>query len=118
LIKTSAPFLIANRYETFACAPEQTTISAKLKTLGRFNSATDTVTPRVQVRNMAGLTRGDWATTLVLQHVSGYTDEPIEATDLATGSKENVTRQVRAFRTLDAFARWAVQKMYRSIWAC
>jgi iron complex outermembrane recepter protein len=78
--------------------------------LGRFSSATGTVTPRVQARIMGGLTRGDWTTTLVLQHVSGYTDAPIQATDLATGSKENVTRQVRSFTTLDAFTTWAVEK--------
>lgn len=78
--------------------------------LGRFSSATGTVTPRVQARIMGGLTRGAWTTTLVLQHVSGYTDAPIQATDLATGSKENVTRQVRSFTTLDAFATWAVEK--------
>lgn len=77
--------------------------------LGRFNSATNTVTPRLQARVMGGLSRSEWTATLVVQHVSGYTDAPIQATDLATGSREYVSRQVRSFTTLDAFVSWMIQ---------
>lgn len=78
--------------------------------LGRFNSATSTVTPRVQARVMGGLTQGDWSTTLVIQYVSGYQDASIMAIDQANNSRENVTRKVRSFTTLDAFVTWAIQR--------
>lgn len=78
--------------------------------LGRFNSATSTVTPRLQARIMGGLTQGDWSTTLVIQHVSGYQDASTMATDLASGIRENVVRRVGSFTTLDAFAVWSIQQ--------
>ena len=79
--------------------------------IGRFNAATGTVTPRVQARITGGLTNGAWSTTLVLQHVSGYLDASVLATDVATGTKELVGgKPVRSFTTLDAFASWAIQR--------
>jgi iron complex outermembrane receptor protein len=79
--------------------------------IGRFNAATGTVTPRVQARITGGLTNGAWSTTLVLQHVSGYLDANVLATDVATGTKKLVGgKPVRSFTTLDAFASWAIQR--------
>ena len=79
--------------------------------VGRFNPATGTVSPRIQARITGGLTHGAWTTTLVVQHISGYQDASVVATDLSTGQRELVSgKRVPSFTTLDAFASWMIER--------
>lgn len=69
--------------------------------LGRYDDSAMTVSPRLRARVMAGLSRENWSTFLILNHTSAYQDAAVTATNLTTGALESVTRRVQAFTTWD-----------------
>ena len=69
--------------------------------LGRYNTATGTVSPRLRMRFMGGLTRDQWSTHLIMNHTSSYMDAPVDAANLNDGSVSTVTRRVNSFTTWD-----------------
>lgn len=78
--------------------------------LGRYDDSAMTVSPRLRARVMAGLSRQNGSTFLVLNHTSGYQDASVIATNLATGVPENVSRRVQAFTTWDLQWLYAVNR--------
>lgn len=69
--------------------------------LGRFDGNSGTVSPRLRLRLMAGLTGEHTAGFLIVNHTSGYTDAAVSANNLANGNQETVVRRVSAFTTWD-----------------
>lgn len=69
--------------------------------LGRFDDNSGTVSPRLRLRLMAGLTGEHTAGFLILNHTSGYEDAAVNATNLANGNQETIVRRVSAFTTWD-----------------
>lgn len=89
----------------------QTNTSVYSSDLGRFNVDTGVVIPRFKTRMTASLTRAEWTGSLSLNHVAGYTDADIKATNLDSLKLETVTgRQVPSFTTWDMTAQYAVNR--------
>lgn len=75
--------------------------------LGRYDETTASVSPKWRARIMAGLTRENWTTMLILNHTSGYQDAPVWATRLSDGVSSTVTRRVASFTTWDVHALYS-----------
>jgi iron complex outermembrane receptor protein len=69
--------------------------------LGRFDESNATVSPRLKMRWVAGLSRSGWTSQLIMNHTSGYTDSPMNVINMNDGSASNVTRKVSSFTTWD-----------------
>jgi iron complex outermembrane receptor protein len=73
--------------------------------LARYNSMTDTITPRLRLRWLAGLTAPGWSLHGVLNHTSGYADQDRSGVNAVTGQSVLLTHfRVAAFTTLDVNA--------------
>lgn len=80
---------------------QATTNSAHTSDLGRHNAATGSVSPRLRLRAMLGLTRAETSAHLIVNHTSGYQDANTWVTRLADDTSENVARRVSSFTTWD-----------------
>lgn len=79
--------------------------------LGRFNIDTGFVIPRFKSRMTASLTQAEWTGSLSMNHVAGYTDADIKATNLDNLKVETVSgRQVPSFTTWDITAQYAMSR--------
>lgn len=73
--------------------------------LARYSSLTDSITPRLRMRWMAGLTTPSWSLHGVLNHTSGYADEDPTGVNVVTGQSVKLSGfRVPAFATLDVNA--------------
>lgn len=82
---------------------------AYVSDLARYNSITDTITPRLRLRWMAGLTTATWSLHGVLNYTSGYEDRDRSGVNLATLQSTPLTGfYVRSFTTLDLAAAFQV----------
>ncbi|MEK7345800.1 MAG: TonB-dependent receptor [Pseudomonadota bacterium] len=73
--------------------------------LARYSSLTDSITPRLRMRWMAGLTTPGWSLHGVLNHTSAYADQDSIGVNVATGQSVQLTGfKVPAFTTLDVNA--------------
>jgi iron complex outermembrane receptor protein len=76
--------------------------------MGRYDPLTGTVSPRLRMRVIGGVSQGDWSAQLILNHTSSYDDSPVTATLLADGTSSRVTRRVASFTTWDMQALYAL----------
>lgn len=75
--------------------------------LARYNSTTDTITPRLRLRWMAGLSTPSWSLHGVLNYTSGYQDADRSGINLTTLQSTPLTGfDVSAFTTLDLTAAY------------
>jgi iron complex outermembrane receptor protein len=75
--------------------------------LARYNSITDTITPRLRLRWLAGLSTATWSLHGVLNYTSGYADQDRSGTHLATLQSTRLTGfGVPSFTTLDLHAAY------------
>lgn len=73
--------------------------------LARYNILTDTITPRLRLRWIAGLTAPGWSLHGVLNHTSGYTDQDQTGVHVLTGQSVKLSGfKVPSFTTLDVNA--------------
>lgn len=86
-----------------------TKTSALSSDLGRFNLETNVVIPRFKTRMTASLTRDAWTGNLSVNHVSGYIDADVRATNLDSLKVETVSgRRVPSFTTWDVTMQYAL----------
>jgi iron complex outermembrane receptor protein len=77
--------------------------------LARYNSITDTITPRLRMRWIAGLTTATWSLHGVLNHTSGYADQDRNGVNVATPKSTLLTGfDVPSFTTLDVSAGYQI----------
>lgn len=77
--------------------------------LGRYNSITDTITPRLRLRWIAGLTTASWSLHGVVNYTSGYDDRDRSGVNLTTLQSTPLTGfYVKSFTTLDLTATYQV----------
>lgn len=77
--------------------------------LARYNSITDTITPRLRLRWIAGLTTAAWSLHGVVNYTSGYNDRDRSAVNLTTLQSTTLTDfYVNSFTTLDLTAVYLV----------
>ncbi len=70
--------------------------------LARYNRLTDSITPRMRMRWVAGLTTSGWSLHAVVNHTSAYADQDQTGVDQVTGAKVLLSGfRVPAFTTLD-----------------
>jgi iron complex outermembrane receptor protein len=75
--------------------------------LAKYNPITDSVTPRLRTRWIAGLTTATWSLHGVINHTSGYADQNQTGVNMATGQSVLLTGfNVPAFTTLDVNAAY------------
>lgn len=80
--------------------------------LGRYNKITDTITPRMRMRWIAGLTRQNWSLHGVMNYTSGYTEADRTGIDVDTLKSQTLTGfKVPGFRTFDLNATYALTAM-------
>jgi iron complex outermembrane recepter protein len=79
--------------------------------LGRFSVDTGIVIPRFKSRVTASMTQAEWTGSLSFNHVAGYVDADIRATNLETLKIETVTgRKVPSFGKWDVTVQYAMNK--------
>ena len=77
--------------------------------LARYNSITDTITPRLRLRWIAGLTTPTWSLHGVVNYTSGYADRDRNGVNLTTLQSTLLTGfDVKSFTTLDLTATYQV----------
>jgi len=77
--------------------------------LARYNSITDTITPRLRLRWIAGLTTPTWSLHGVVNYTSGYDDRDRPGVNLTTLQSTPLTGfYVNSFTTLDLTAVYQV----------
>ncbi|ALK90218.1 TonB-dependent receptor plug domain-containing protein [Limnohabitans sp. 63ED37-2] len=77
--------------------------------LARYNSITDTITPRMRLRWIAGLTTATWSLHGVVNYTSGYDDRDRSGVNLTTLQSTPLTGfYVKSFTTLDLTATYQV----------
>jgi iron complex outermembrane receptor protein len=77
--------------------------------LARYNSITDTITPRLRLRWIAGLTTPTWSLHGVVNYTSGYDDRDRSGVNLTTLQSTPLTGfYVKSFTTLDLTATYQV----------
>lgn len=77
--------------------------------LARYNSITDTITPRLRLRWIAGLTTPTWSLHGVVNYTSGYADRDRTGVNLTTLQSTLLTGfDVKSFTTLDLTATYQV----------
>jgi iron complex outermembrane receptor protein len=75
--------------------------------LAKYNPITDSITPRLRTRWIAGLSTATWSLHGVLNHTSGYADQNRTGVNVTTGqSVLLVGFKVPAFTTLDVNAAY------------
>lgn len=85
--------------------PGQTFVSD----LARYNSITDTITPRLRLRWMAGLSTAIWSLHGVVNYTSGYADQDRSGVHLTTLQSRLLTGfAVPSFTTLDLTAAYQI----------
>ena len=73
--------------------------------LARYNRLTDSITPRLRMRWLAGLTTVGWSLHAALNHTSAYADQDQTGVNIVTGEKVKLTGfRVPSFTTLDVSA--------------
>jgi iron complex outermembrane receptor protein len=73
--------------------------------LGRYNSITDSITSRLRMRWIAGLTTATWSVHGVLNYTSGYADQDRTGINVDTGQRVLLAGfNVPSFTTVDANA--------------
>ena len=73
--------------------------------LARYNILTDTITPRLRMRWIAGLTAPGWSLHGVLNHTSGYADQDQTGVHVLTGQSVKLSGfKVPSFTTVDVNA--------------
>lgn len=75
--------------------------------LARYNNLTDSITPRLRMRWMAGLTTPKWSLHGVLNHTSGYAEQDQTGVYTVTGEK----RKLSGFK-VPSFSTWDVNATY------
>lgn len=89
----------------------QTNTAVYTSDLGRFNVDTGNVIPRFKGRMTASITRAEWTGSLSVNHIAGYTDADIKATNVDSLKIETVSgRQVSSFTTWDFTFQYAMSK--------
>jgi iron complex outermembrane receptor protein len=77
--------------------------------LARYNNITDSITPRLRMRWIAGLTTATWSLHGVLNHTSGYADQDRSGVNVATLQSTPLTGfDVPSFTTLDVNASYQI----------
>ena len=77
--------------------------------LGRYNKITDTITPRLRLRWIAGLSTATWSLHGALNYTSGYADQDRSGVNLATLQSTPLTGfAVPSFTTLDLHAAYQI----------
>jgi iron complex outermembrane receptor protein len=77
--------------------------------LARYNNITDSITPRLRMRWIAGLTTATWSLHGVLNHTSGYADQDRSGVNVATLQSTPLTGfDVPSFTTLDVSAGYQI----------
>ena len=77
--------------------------------LARYNSTTDTITPRLRMRWIAGLTTATWSLHGVLNYTSGYADQDRNGVNVATLQSTPLTGfDVPSFTTVDVSASYQI----------
>lgn len=77
--------------------------------LARYNSITDTITPRLRLRWISGLTTPSWSLHGVVNYTSGYDDRDRSGINLTTRQSTPLTGfYVKSFTTLDLTATYQV----------
>ena len=77
--------------------------------LARYNRITDTITPRLRMRWIAGLTTATWSLHGVLNHTSGYADQDRSGVNVDTLQSTTLTGfDVPSFTTLDVNAMYQI----------
>jgi iron complex outermembrane receptor protein len=70
--------------------------------LGRYNPATDTITPRLRMRWTAGISDSAWSLHGTMNYTSGYDEADMTGVNLVTGQSQLLTGfRVPAFKTFD-----------------
>jgi len=84
-------------------APDQAFVSD----LAKHNPITDSITPRLRTRWIAGLTTETWSLHGVINHTSGYAEQNQTGVNMATGQSVMLSGfNVPAFTTLDVNAAY------------
>jgi outer membrane receptor protein involved in Fe transport len=82
---------------------------AYVSDLARYNSITDTITPRLRLRWIAGLTTPTWSLHGVVNYTSGYDDRDRSGVNVTTLQSSTLTGfYVKSFTTLDLTATYQV----------
>lgn len=77
--------------------------------LARYNSTTDSITPRLRLRWISGLTTPTWSLHGVVNYTSGYDDRDRSGVNLTTLQSTPLTGfYVKSFTTLDLTATYQV----------
>jgi iron complex outermembrane receptor protein len=80
---------------------------AFISDLAKYNPITDSITPRLRTRWIAGLTTATWSLHGVINHTSGYADQNQMGVNMATGQSVLLSGfNVPAFTTLDVNAAY------------
>lgn len=89
----------------------KSTVDAEFSSdLGRYDPLTGTVSPRLRMRMIGGLSAENWNTQLIMNHTSSYQDASVYATNLSNGIEDKVTRRVASFTTWDVQASHAFSR--------
>lgn len=82
--------------------------------LARYSRGTGTITPRLRMRWIAGLTTASWSFHGVLNYTSGYADQERSGVNLVTSQSTPLTGfTVPSFTTLDLHAAYQINSAVR-----